>query len=361
MSIPTTQKSLVLRKESTPYAIEEMPVPRPGPKDVLVQIVACALNPVDYGVVDPPLSRVLVHEWPHVPGYDGAGIVVELGTEVSSLKKGDKIVFQGSGSTPGATCQQYAIVPAELTAMIPDNVTFEQAATLPLALVSDVMALYNHSPAAENLSLRLKPVWEAEGQTAYAGTPALIIAGSTSLGQFAIQLARLAGHSPIIATASLHNAPLLKSLGATHVLDRSRTKESILAELPTLLGGKPLEFVFVALIDVESIRLGCAALAPGGALATVAANPTQIPEDVANAGDGKRIGYSFGSARLPCNWETGVALFKQITGWLEKGDIKPNPVELLPNGLAGITEGLARLKAKKVSGKKLVVHPQETA
>lgn len=83
-----------------------------------------------------------------------------------------------------------------------------------------------------------------------------------------------------------------------------------------------MEFVFVALIDVESIRLGCAALAPGGALATVAANPTQIPEDVANAGDGKRIGYSFGSARLPCNWETGVALFKQITGWLEKGDIK---------------------------------------
>lgn len=203
------------------------------------------------------------------------------------------------------------------------------------------MALYNHSPAAENLSLRLKPVWEAEGQTAYAGTPALIIAASTSLGQFgtlisfpiswpplihtfspAIQLARLAGHNPIIATASLHNAPLLKSLGATHVLDRSRTKESILAELPALLGGKPLEFVFVALIDADSLRLGRDALAPGGALATVAANPTQIPEDVANPGEGKRIGYSFGSARLPCNRETGLALFKQIGGWLEKGEIQ---------------------------------------
>ncbi len=100
MSIPTTQKSLVLRKESTPYAIEEMPVPRPVPKDVLVQIVACALNPVDYGVVDPPLSRVLVHEWPHVPGYDGAGIVVELGTEVSSLKKGDKMYVRPSCTNP---------------------------------------------------------------------------------------------------------------------------------------------------------------------------------------------------------------------------------------------------------------------
>lgn len=204
------------------------------------------------------------------------------------------------------------------------------------------MSLYNQSPAAENASLRLKPVWEAEGATAYAGTPAFIVAGATSVGQIctshhslsvylpstyatcflAIQLARMAGHSPIIATASLHNAPLLKSLGATHVIDRSLSKEATLAELSTLLGGKPLDYVFVALLDAEALRLGRDALAPGGALATVSPAPQRIPEDVANPGQDKRISYVFGSPRPPHNREIGVALYKQLTEWLEKGLLK---------------------------------------
>ncbi|EIW54874.1 GroES-like protein [Trametes versicolor FP-101664 SS1] len=360
MSIPTTQKTLLLREESTPYEVAETAVPRPGPKDVLVQIFACALNPVDHAIAHPPLSRMFIKAWPFVPGNDGAGVVVELGAEVTNVKKGDKVLFQGNWIAPEATCQQYAVVPGELTAIIPDNITFEQAATIPLALATNVMSLYNQSPAAENASLRLKPVWEAEGATAYAGTPAFIVAGATSVGQISIQLARMAGHSPIIATASLHNAPLLKSLGATHVIDRSLSKEATLAELSTLLGGKSLDYVFVALLDAEALRLGRDALAPGGALATVSPAPQRIPEDVANLGQGKRISYVFGSPRPSHNREIGVALYKQLTGWLEKGLLKPNPVEVLPNGLAGINEGLARLKAGKVSGTKLVAHPQET-
>ncbi|EIW54863.1 GroES-like protein [Trametes versicolor FP-101664 SS1] len=361
MSIPTTQKSLLLRKESAPYVVEETPVPTPGPKDVLVQIFACALNPVDHAIVDPPYSKILIQEWPHIPGSDGAGVVVALGADVTNLKEGDKVVFQGSGGGVGATCQQYAIVPAELTAIIPDTLTFEQAATLPLALTTDVMSLYNQSPAPQNLSLRLKPVWEAEGQTAYAGTPALIIGAAASLGQVAVQLARLAGHNPIIATASPHNAELIKSLGATHVLDRSRSNESILSELPVLIGGKHLEYAFVAVASADALRLGRDALAPGGALATISPQAQMLPEDVVNIGDGKRLSFVFGSARLPYTVETGVAMFKALSGWLEKGLLKPNPVEVLPNGLAGINEGLARMKANKVSGTKLVARPQETA
>ncbi|KAI9000502.1 GroES-like protein [Trametes punicea] len=362
-TVPTAQKSLVLHAESTPYVVEEMPVPSPEPAEVLVKIVACALNPADYVVVDPPYSKLFIKSWPHVPGSDGAGIVVDVGAEVTTLKVGDRVLFQGSigDSRRGATCQQYAAVSADLVAVIPDNVTFEQAATIPLALLTDVFVLYNQSPAPENLGLRLKPVWEPEGTTAYAGTPAFIIGGASSLGQFAIQLARLAGHTPIITTASPHNAALLTELGATHVLDRSRPNDSILAELPTLTGGKPIEFAFVAVpFEHEACRLGRDALAPGGALAIVVPAPSRIPEDVANPGDGKRVGYVFGSARLPQNRECGVEVFKHLTGWLEQGLLKPNPVELLPNGLAGIPEGLARMKARQISGKKVVTRPQET-
>ncbi|KAI0635552.1 GroES-like protein [Trametes polyzona] len=367
--IPTTQKSLLLRKENSLYELGETPVPHPGPKDVLVKIMACALNPVDAHISEPPYSKFLIQEWPHVPGSDGAGVVVELGSEVTDRKLGDRVVFQGEWRRHLATCQQYAVVPEDLTAIvsspcpgrIPKNITFEQAATIPLALTTVVLVLYNQSPAPENLSLRLKPIWTPEGAKEFAGKPTLIVGGATSLGQMAIQLARLAGHNPIITTASPHNAPLLTSLGATHVLDRSRSNESILAELPQLTGGKPIEFAIVPAGAIpEPLRLARDALAPGGALATVLPAPQRIPEDVANPGEGKRVGYVFGSASLPQNRETCVEMWKQVTGWLEKGLLKPNPVEVLPNGLAGVNEGCARLKAKQVSGKKLVALPQET-
>lgn len=216
------------------------------------------------------------------------------------------------------------------------------------------MSLYNQSPAPQNLSLRLTPVWEAEGQTAYAGTPAFIIGAAASLGQVgtfiathsinrpsahttpfppAVQLARLAGHSPIIATASPHNAALIKSLGATHVLDRARSNESILVELPALLGGKPLEYTFVAVASADALRLGRDALAPGGALATISPQPQMLPEDVVSVGDGKRLSFVFGSARLPYTIETGVAMFRALSGWLEKGLLK---VWFLPRAAFGV-------------------------
>ncbi|KAI9061170.1 GroES-like protein [Trametes sanguinea] len=363
MSIPTTQKSLLLLQESTPYVVGERPVPRPGSKEVLVKIMACALNPADYFIPDPPYSKWLIKSWPFVPGEDAAGIVVQVGAEVASLKEGDRVLFEANVDTPdGAAFQQYATVDADLVAIIPDNISFESAASIPLAITTDAMLLYNQSPAPENLGLRLTPLWEPEGKTAYAGTPAFIIAGSASLGQYAIQLAKLAGHNPIITTASLHNASLLTSLGATHVLDRMRSNDSILNELPSLTGGKPIEYAFVgAPFDPEACRLGRDALAPGGALGILVPTPAAVPEDVANAGGGKRVGYASGSVWLPHGRDCGLVLFKHLTQWLQKGMLKPNPVEVLPNGLAGIPEGLARMKANKVSGKKLVAKPQETA
>ncbi|KAI0649876.1 GroES-like protein [Trametes meyenii] len=360
MPIPTTQKSLVLHKESTPRVIEDTAVPQPGPRDVLVQILACALNPVDWAIVDPPYSKMLIPSFPYISGLDGAGVVVQIGSDVTNLKEGDRILFQGNWDAGSATFQQYAIVPADLTSLIPETITFDQASSIPLAIATVVLGLYNQNPAPENLSLRLKPVWEPEGAIAYASTPALIVGGAASLGQIAIQLARLAGHSPIITTASPHNAQLLISLGATHVLDRARSNADILAELPTLTGGKPLEYVLVAVAAPSALRLGRDALAPGGALATVTPGAHLIPEDVANPGDGKRVGYVYGSARLPYTRETGVAMFRAITEWLEKGLLKPNPVEVLPNGLAGIEGGLSRMRANQISGTKLVARPQET-
>ncbi|EIW57190.1 GroES-like protein [Trametes versicolor FP-101664 SS1] len=357
MATVQTQKALLLHAEGGKYSVGDAPVPRPGPKDVLVKVEAAALNPIDWKVTIPPFSG-LIQEYPFITGTDGAGVVVEVGAEVTTLKEGDKIVFQGWFTNPLATLQQFCIVPAEITALIPENISFDQAASIPLGLATVVLALYNQHPGYPK-TLRYKPVWEEGGNTEFSGKPAFIIGGASSVGQYAIQIAKLAGFSPIIATASPHNIELLTSLGATHIIDRSLEADAILAKLPELTGGKPLEFVYDAISLPETMPLAYQALAPGGGLVIVLGDV--IPATLKDEGDQKQIAYVFGNVHTPENRACGVELYKRLTEWLEKGIIKPNTVEVLPGGLAGAPEGLDRLENNKVSGKKLIVRPQETA
>ncbi|KAI0787324.1 GroES-like protein [Fomes fomentarius] len=354
-----TQKALLLPSRGGKWTLGEAPIPSPGPQDVLFKVISAALNPIDWKLVDSPFSAI-IPEYPFISGTDGAGIVEEVGSEVTSLAKGDKIVFQGWFANPLATFQQYCLVPSAITAKIPDNISFDQAASIPLGLATVYLALYNHDPSTDK-SLRFPPFWEESGKSAFAGKPAFIIGGSSSVGQYAIQIAKLAGFAPIITTASPHNASLLTSLGATHVIDRSLPASIILAELPKLTQGTPLEFVYDAISLEDTQALGYEALAPGGGLVIVL--PEVIPAELKATGEkeGKRVAHVFGSVHHPSCRKAGEELYRRLTGWLAEGIVKPNKVEVLPGGLAGIAHGLARLEAFKVSGTKLIAHPQETA
>ncbi|KAI8999071.1 GroES-like protein [Trametes punicea] len=353
MSIPKTQKALILPEKQGQWKLTELPVPTPGPKEVLVKITAAALNPVDWKI---QTFGALVKDYPFVSGTDGAGIVQEVGSEVTNVAKGDKILFQGWFTNPYATFQQYCIVPAEITAKIPDNITFDQAASVPLGLATVVTGLYNHHPDGKSVSFPAP--WEERGTTKFAGKPALILGGSSSVGQYAIQMAKLSGFSPIITTASPHNEQLLLSLGASHVVDRTLSPADIKAELSKLTQGRRFEFVYDAIALADTQALGYEFLAPGGALVLVL--PDSIPAELKKADDNKRVVTVFGNVHTPENREVGVELYKRLTEWLQKGVVVPNKAEVLPNGLAGIPEGLERLKNNKVSGTKLIARPQET-
>ncbi|EIW57188.1 GroES-like protein [Trametes versicolor FP-101664 SS1] len=354
-----TQKALVLPAPGKKYIVGETAIPRPGPNDILVKLHAVGLNPVDWKVALPEFASLgLVPEYPFTPGSDGAGVVVEVGTNVSNFKKGDRVLFQGARPMKAGygTFQENSLVQATLAAKIPENIGFESAATVTSALVTSFLALYNQQ--SEQESLRLKPFWKDGGSTAYAGKPIFILGGATSLGQSAIQLAKLSGFSPIITTASSRNTSLLTSLGATHVVDRTLPADAILAELPKLTGGKPLEVVFDGVSEPSTQVLAYRAVPPGGNLVLVL--PDVIPAELKKDGEQKHIVMVRGSISFPHTQAAGLELFEHLTEWLEKGLIKPNAVEIVPNGLAGIPAGLERLKNNEVSAKKLVARPQET-
>ena len=135
----------------------------------------------------------------------------------------------------------------------------------------------------------------------------------------AIQVARLSKFSPILATASPHNATLLKSLGATHVLDRALSPAALAAEVASITGGAPVEVVYDAVAHADTQALGFGLLAPGGALLTTV--PTNIPADVLEAGAGKRVVNVFGSMHHAENRAFGVEVYGRLEELLRTGAI----------------------------------------
>ncbi|PIL34168.1 hypothetical protein GSI_03879 [Ganoderma sinense ZZ0214-1] len=173
-----------------------------------------------------------------------------------------------------------------------------------------------------------------------------------------IQMAKLSGFSPIVTTASPHNFSLLKTLGADHVLDRNTPQTELLSQIATIMADVPLTFAYDAISSAETQHVAYNALASGGTMIITWEKTITAAEE--RASEGKRIAEVFASVYVPQNREIGVALFKQFPGWLESKALQPNRVEVVPDGLAGITTGLERIKIG-VSATKLVVHPQETS
>ena len=177
--------------------------------------------------------------------------------------------------------------------------------------------------------------WEEGGLGKYAGKPIVIFGGASSVGQYstswalndgayranghpAIQLARLSGFSPIITTASLHNTDLLRSLGATHVVDRRLSTEQLREEFSKFTK-EPLDLIYDAISLPETQLPAYEILAPGGMLALV--SPPAIPAE--KAVQGKRFFPVFGESMFPEENRTASArLYQKLTGWLEEGLIK---------------------------------------
>lgn len=170
-------------------------VPAPGPGEVLVEVYAVGLNPVDYktGTGGHPSWT-----YPHILGLDGAGVIAEVGEGTQGWAKGDRVVYHGDLTQKGSYAE-YAVVSALILSRIPDEVSFEDAAALPTAGYTAYQSLFRKLPMEE-----LETVF--------------IHGGAGGVGGFAVQLAKLAGKK-VFSTASSHNFDYVKSLGADAVLD----------------------------------------------------------------------------------------------------------------------------------------------
>lgn len=182
---------------------KEVTLPELGAHQVLVKEEATSINPIDWKLREGYLKQMFDWEFPIILGWDVAGTIEAIGSEVTDWAVGDA-VFARPETTKYGTYAEYTLVDDHLLARIPENVTFNEAAAVPLAGLTAWQALFDHG--------QLKK-----------GEKVLIHAGAGGVGTYAIQFAKQKG-AYVITTASEKNHELLTSLGADEVIDYRTTQ-----------------------------------------------------------------------------------------------------------------------------------------
>ncbi|KAJ3843007.1 GroES-like protein [Lentinula raphanica] len=350
-SVDRVQKALVVDAPKTPFVLKTVPIPKPGPGEVLVKIIASGLNPIDWILQtrDPPVMNTT---YPAIFGFEGAGDVEEVGENVENFSKGDRVFFRSkSNHNEYSGFQQYALAPTEFLGKIPNDLSHAQAASVSLTFTTAVYGLLPADPIGAGLN----PTFD--DKVKFPGEAALVVGGSSSVGQYAIQILRYAGFGTIIAYASSKHAGFLKSLGATHVIDRT---EVPFADLPGALHKiypHPVKTIYSAITSVEAQDAAYASLSSDGKLIVATIQP--VPRDGPDAA-GRKVYGVIGTPYTPVNRSFGLLLWKHLPKLLQQGVIQPNRIEEIPNGLLGVVDGLKKLEHGEVSGVKLVVFPQQS-
>ncbi|KAI9452246.1 GroES-like protein [Russula earlei] len=337
------QQVLWFTEVGGPFQIAHREVPRPGPGFVLIKIESCALNPVDDWN---QRTGILVDKYPYIAGSDGSGIVEDVGEGVSQLKKGDRVFFQGVFGDHRGTFQQYVLVDVPLIAKIPDNLTFDQASTIPLGLATAAIGLYQKKKERGGAELVAPWADGGRGRGKYTGQAIYIPGGASSVGQYAIQLAKLSGFNPIITTASTKNEAYCRDAGATHVIDYKTVPYTSIPAIVKEIANGPVGIVYDAISIPESQRADLEVLRPNGSLILT------LPSEVEASKGDRWVMLTYGAL--------GGEMYAALPGLLADGSIKPNKVELVTEGLKGIPAALERFGSGKVSAVKLVARPGET-
>ncbi|EPE35516.1 GroES-like protein [Glarea lozoyensis ATCC 20868] len=333
-------------------AKEEVPIPKLRDDYILVKVVAVALNPTDWKHVD-----FLTSKGCHI-GCDYAGTVEEVGSKVTKdFKKGDRIAGFAHGGNEvyheDGAFANYITVKGDVQIKIPENLSFEEAATLGVGITTVGQGLYQSlglprvsSPSKNNESI-------------------LIYGGSSATGSLAIQYAKLSGFK-VLTTCSPHNFDYVKSLGADEVFDYNSPTCSSDIQKST---SNNLTHAFDCISEGSSPKISVSALATDKSstystlLPVPAGQVKKINDKVTMK---STLGYTifgedfkFGEMKFPAkkeDFEFGQGFWEEARGLLEQGRVKVHKPSVNKHGKSfeGVLKGMDAMRQGKVSGEKLV-------
>jgi len=341
-----TMKALVTTGDRS-FQLQDVDIPIPGVGEILVKVIAVAQNPSDW-------KTLLLHEnRGNVIGSDYAGIVAQIGPGVESgLRAIDERVagtIHGGVGRNGAFAE-YLLAPAELVISLPDTISFEEAAQLGTACMTACQSLYQALDLPSPLNPTSSPL------------EVLIWSGTSSTGQYAIQLAKLAGLR-VISTASPKNFEFVKSVGADEVFDYadSWTARKIFA----VTSGRLVYAVDCTSEAMTPNQVSMSLSTQGGKIATLLPYESrkkgvQTSFVLACTVFGKDVTLPF---PFPGNLEhakNAVDYCKMISNLLAQEKLKLNPIKLFPYGLQSVADGYKYMRLGKVHAEKITYRISDT-
>ncbi len=218
---------------------EEAPRPQPQDDQVLIRLIAAGVNPADWIYRSGAYKEMMPLPFPYTPGLEGAGIIEAVGADVTAFHVGQSVFGIVSGGYA-----EYAVAAASNVQLKLANLTFDQAAAVPMGALT---------------------AWKAiEDANIQAGQRVLIHGAAGGVGLYAVQFAHLKG-AQIIGTASANNAEFVRALGAHEVIDYNAVRfETAVRDVD----------VIIDTVGGEIIERSWQVLRPNGVLITVAARLT---------------------------------------------------------------------------------------
>ena len=192
--------------------LQEIPTPQISPNEVLVRVHASSVNPIDSAIASGMLKDMVEHEFPIVLGRDFAGVVEQVGSEVSGLSVGDEVFGFVPGTSPkvhNGSWAELIAVPESVATRKPDGVDTASAGAAPLAAITALAAM--------------DALGVSEGDTV------LVVGANGGVGSFAVQLAAEAG-ATVIAPALPEDEDYLRGLGVGEVLPREADVAALVHE-----------------------------------------------------------------------------------------------------------------------------------
>ncbi|KAL4907845.1 hypothetical protein BDW74DRAFT_189254 [Aspergillus multicolor] len=337
---PATAKALVTKDGK--LSKETILVPTPGDHQVLVKISHVAQNPTDVQSLD---ANAFGDD--AVLGCDFVGVVEEVGAHVSRVKPGTVIaglIWGGEIKGLGGY-SKYTLADEKICFPIPDGLTPEHAVTVPLAACTALLALF--SKDCLNIPKR-------------SGETVLIWGGSSSVGLYAIQIAKYYGLD-VVATCSPRHHDLVKSLGVSHVFDY---RDPSVAENIKTATGHGLKHVFDTIGNDSSSATASQAISEqGGGLCTVrpgkaftenVAPQTKVTDVLVWTAFLKE--HKYGDFHWPPHTEDhelAAKFFEELPGLLSSGVIRPNTPKVV-EGLESVPEGFQEYRDGVISNYEIV-------
>jgi len=309
----------------------QMPEPELRPDDVLVEVHAAGVNPLDLKIRNGEFKLVLPYRLPLILGNEAAGVVLRVGPRVQRFKAGDEVYARPDKGRIGNFAERIAIDQADV-ALKPKTLGIEEAASIPLVALTAWQALVDRA--------KLK-----------RGEKILIHAGSGGVGTIAIQLAKHLG-ARVAATTSSANLDFVKSLGADVGVDyKSEDFEEALQDYDVVLNS----------LDARTLRKSLNVLKPGGKLISISGPPD--PEFAQEMGlnwgvrqvtgllsyrirkAAKRRGVSYSFLFMKASGDQ----LREIGALVDAGALRPvvdrvYPIESIEKALAHVESGRAKGK-----------------